>query len=79
MIRGYGKRGNLDDALQMTKQMEANGFTPSADSMCGLIDAHMIIKVSCFKLAAMTTAEARIFGSMVSLPPCGCANFRYQH
>ena len=45
MIRGYGKRGNLDDALQMTKRMEANGFTPSADSMCGLIDAHLIIKV----------------------------------
>jgi len=43
MVRGYGKRGNLSDALRMTEEMKAQGFEPTEDTLSALIDAHLLI------------------------------------
>ena len=43
MIRGYGKRGNFDDALKMSERMTSEGFPLTQDTMSGLLDAQLLI------------------------------------
>jgi pentatricopeptide repeat protein len=43
MIRGYGKRGNFNDALRMSERMASEGFQLTQDTMSGLLDAQLLI------------------------------------
>jgi pentatricopeptide repeat protein len=43
MIRGYGKRGNFNDALRMSERMASEGLQLTQDTMSGLMDAQLLI------------------------------------